>query len=177
MEAKAKVKKVRAKPEIARIAESKGASERIVHANGPTVLMTKMTKVHPGKVDLRGTSQKNLQAWRHLMMRENGVGPDGTESPDGESDWIKGQHSTSLQMTTKGEQVSGGLTHLVQRNEEGAHGTWMKVVVVGGRFGSGGERTAEEHVSRHVHRCRREKTLCVSISHQTSQQRRVYWEE
>ena len=78
MEAKAKVKKVRTKPEIARIAESKGASERIVHANGPTVSMTKMAKVHPGKGDLRERSQKNLQAWRHLMVRENGVGPDGT---------------------------------------------------------------------------------------------------
>ena len=63
--------------------------------------MTKMTKVPPVKVDLRETSQKNLQAWRHLMVRENGVGPDGRELPDGESDWIKGQHSTTLQMTTK----------------------------------------------------------------------------
>ena len=79
MEAKAKVKKVRTKPDIAAIAESKGASERIVHANGPTVLMTKMTKVHHGKVDFRETSQKNLQAWRHLMTRENGDGPDGTQ--------------------------------------------------------------------------------------------------
>ena len=79
MKAKSKVKKVRTKTEIATIAESKGASERIVHANGPTVLMTKMTKFHHGKVDLRETSKKNLQAWRHLTMRENGVGPDGTQ--------------------------------------------------------------------------------------------------
>ena len=47
-------------------------------------------------------AKKNLRAWRHLMMmRENNVGPNGTASQDGESEWIKGQHSTTLQKTTK----------------------------------------------------------------------------
>ena len=34
-------------------------------------------------------------------MRENGVGPNGTESPGGESERINGQHSTTLQKTTE----------------------------------------------------------------------------
>ena len=53
------------------------------------------------EVDLEGRSQKNLRVWRRLTMRDNGVGPNGTESPGGESGRIKGQHSTSLQKTTE----------------------------------------------------------------------------
>ena len=34
-------------------------------------------------------------------MRENGVGPNGTESPGGESERIKGQPSTTLQKPTE----------------------------------------------------------------------------
>ena len=48
-----------------------------------------------------GRSQKNLRAGRHLMRRENGVGPNGTESTGGESEWTKGQHFTTLQKMTK----------------------------------------------------------------------------
>ena len=35
------------------------------------------------------------------MMQENGVGPNGTESLDGENEWIKGKHSITLQKSTK----------------------------------------------------------------------------
>ena len=35
------------------------------------------------------------------MVRENIVGPNRTEPPGGESDRIKGQHFTTLQMTTE----------------------------------------------------------------------------
>ena len=34
-------------------------------------------------------------------MRHNGVGPNGTESPGGDCERIKGQHSTTLQKTTE----------------------------------------------------------------------------
>ena len=34
-------------------------------------------------------------------MRENGVGPNGTESPSLERERIKGQHSTTLQTTER----------------------------------------------------------------------------
>ena len=61
--------------------------------------MRKVTKVHHGKVNLRGKSQKNLGVRRHLIMRENGVGPYETEPPCGESERIKGQHFTTLQKT------------------------------------------------------------------------------
>ena len=30
-----------------------------------------------------GEKAKEFGVWRHLMMRESGVGPHGTESPDG----------------------------------------------------------------------------------------------
>ena len=34
-------------------------------------------------------------------MRENGGGPNGTESSGGESERVRGQHPTTLQKTTK----------------------------------------------------------------------------
>ena len=79
--------------------------------------MRKVTKVHHGKVILRGRSQNNLRVCRYLTMRENGVGPNGTEAPGGESEWIKGQHSTTL-------------NQVVQRNAGGAQETWKNVTVV-----------------------------------------------
>ena len=60
-----------------------------------------MTKVDHEKVNLWERGQKNLRVWRRLTMRENGIGPNGTESPDGECERIKGQHSTTLQKTTE----------------------------------------------------------------------------
>ena len=53
-------------------------------------------------VRLRARSAKNLRVWRRLTMRETGVSLNGTESPAGESERIKGQHFTTLQKTTKG---------------------------------------------------------------------------
>ena len=63
--------------------------------------MKKITKLDHGKVNLRERSHKNLRVRRHLVMRESGAGPNGTESPGGESERIKGQQITTLQMTTK----------------------------------------------------------------------------
>ena len=57
------------------------------------------------------------------MVRESGVGPNGTEPPRGESEMIKGQHSTTLK-TTKMRK------HLVRRNAGGALWTWQKVTAV-----------------------------------------------
>ena len=49
--------------------------------------------------ELEGRSQNTLRVWRRLTMRENGVGPNGTESPGGENE--KCQHSTTLQKATE----------------------------------------------------------------------------
>ena len=64
------------------------------------------------------------------MMRENGVGRNGTEPPGGECERIKGQHFTTLLKTTKKSRRLGGLNQLVQRNAGGAQWTWKKVAVV-----------------------------------------------
>ena len=40
-----------------------------------------------------GRRQK-IASLEHLTMRENDVAPNGTESLDGESEWIKGQETT-----------------------------------------------------------------------------------
>ena len=59
-------------------------------------------------------------------MTENGVGPDGTEPPGGESERIKGQHSSTFAEDDGEEQASGSLNHLAQR---GARWKWKKVTV------------------------------------------------
>ena len=56
----------------------------------------KRTKARRGKVSLTEKRQKNSRAWRHLMTRESGAGPKGTESQDGESEWTQDQHFTAL---------------------------------------------------------------------------------
>ena len=61
------------------------------------------------------------------MTKENGFGPNGTESPG----W--------------GKRVDQRPTfHYLAEDDEEEHRR--------GRLGSGGERTAEEHVSRNIHR-------------------------
>ena len=95
--------------------------------------------------DLEGENAEELAS---LMTRESGAGPEGTESPDGESEWTQGQHVTTL-AEDENEQVSGGLNHLVQQKAEGAQWTWEKVTV-GSRLGCGGARDAEKHVPRNI---------------------------
>ena len=48
------------------------------------------------------------------------------------------------------DQVSGGLNHLVPRNGGGAQWTWKKVTIA--VDGSGGERGAEDNISRNIRR-------------------------
>ena len=60
-------------------------------------------------------------------MRENGVGPNGTQSSDGESEWTQDQPACHYLAEDDGEeQVCGGLNHLVPRN---SGGTQKKVTV------------------------------------------------
>ena len=60
-----------------------------------------MTKARRGIVSLKEKRQKNSRAWRHLMTRESGAGPNGTESPGGEREIIKDQHFTTLPKMTE----------------------------------------------------------------------------
>ena len=49
------------------------------------------------------------------MTSESGAGPEGTESPDGESEWTQDQQIHYFAEDDEDEEVSG-LNHLVQRN-------------------------------------------------------------
>ena len=62
------------------------------------------------------------------MRRESGAGPEGTESPDGESEWPRPAFHR-LAEDDEEEQARGGLNHLVSRNAAGAQWTWKKVTV------------------------------------------------
>ena len=53
------------------------------------------------RVKLRKRSRRNLRGWTHLVVRETGVGPNGTESLGGDSERTKGLRSITLQKTTK----------------------------------------------------------------------------
>ena len=53
------------------------------------------------KVNLRVRRQKNLRAWRHLMMRENGVGPNQNRITRWGKRVDQGQYSITLQNMTK----------------------------------------------------------------------------
>ena len=56
--------------------------------------------------------------------------PEGIESPDGESERIKGQHSTSLEkMTKKSRRVEDWFTGS-NETAEGAQCTWKKIIVL-----------------------------------------------
>ena len=60
-----------------------------------------MTKARRGKVSLKEERQKNSRVWRHLTTRESGAGQEGTEPPDGESEWTRYQHFTTLLKMTR----------------------------------------------------------------------------
>ena len=72
-----------------------------VHTSAPTAQTKKRTKARRGRVSLKEKRQKNSRVWRHLMTKESGAGPEGTESPDGGSEWIQDQHSTTLLKMTR----------------------------------------------------------------------------
>ena len=75
-------------------------------------------------------------------MRESGVGPNGTESPGGESERSNGQHSTAFAEDDEEEPAVGRLNLLDQRNAGAAKWTWEKSHLCG-RLGNSGERDAE----------------------------------
>ena len=100
------------------------------HRLTTTAQAKKRTKARRENVSLKEQRQKNSRARRHVMTRESGAGPEGTESPDGQSEWTQDQHFTSLLKMTRNEQVSGGLNHVVPQNAGGAQLTWKKVTVV-----------------------------------------------
>ena len=64
-----------------------------IGVNCPTKKRTKARRV---KVSLTEIRQKNSRAWRHLMTRESGAGPKGTESQDGKREWTQDQHFTTV---------------------------------------------------------------------------------
>ena len=152
METKAKAK-VKGKSEnsiLPRLPRARTHRSETAHTSGPTAQMKKKTRIHHGKVKLRGRSQKNLRVWRHLMMREWRWPKRNRTTRWGKR---KEQRPTfhCLVEDDEEEQASGGLNHLVQRNSGGAHWT-LKNVTFCGRLGSSGERNAEGQVSRHLHR-------------------------
>ena len=58
------------------------------------------------EVSLMKKRQKSSRAWRHLMTRESGAGPEGTGPPDGQSKWTQDRHSTTLlRMTRKSKRL------------------------------------------------------------------------
>ena len=56
-------------------------------------------KAPRGKVSLKEPRQKNSRAWR--PDDEGEWCPEGTESPDGDSEWTQDQHFTTLRKMTR----------------------------------------------------------------------------
>ena len=84
-------------------------------------------------------------------MTKESASPEGTASPHGGSERTQDQHFPSLLKDDEDEQVSGGLDHLVPRKlcGRGRRSPFC-------RLGSSGERDAEEHVPRDIHRRNKE---------------------
>ena len=83
------------------------------------------------------------------MKREYGVGPKGTASSDAENEWVKGQHSITLQETTKESRCleDEPFDSLKRRSTVDMEESHRR-----GRLRTGGERNAEEPVSTNIHK-------------------------
>ena len=123
--AKARAKaRASVKPETATTAESKDIGVNCPYKWTNSIDEEKDQGSSWESVSLKEKRQKSSRACRHLVTRESGVGPEGTESPDGGKRMDPRPAFHYLAEDDEEEQASGRLSHLVSRNAAGARWQW-----------------------------------------------------